>query len=117
MQPWHIARIAAIGVCSGRVGRRNQALIGHRSSFIVYPIGPQLDIVDLANGYSIEVDHVATDVRQQSFLAEKEATTVNPMFQRDALYGKTLVFVNNLLHRGIYGMKHHFELDAATKEI
>ena len=117
MQLRHVARVAAISVGASRVGRRNQSGIRHRSTFIVHPISPQLDVVYLANWDVIKVDHVATDVRKQPLFAEKEATTGDAMLQGDALNGKALVLVYHLLHGCVNGMEHHFKLNAAAKEV
>lgn len=115
MQPRHIARVATIGIATRGLGRHGEPLVGHFYPIGRSPSGPVLDIVDITERYLIEVYHVAADVGERSFLAEKVAAARHAMVQGNGRNGKATVLVDHLRHGGVYGMKDDLELQSRAK--
>ena len=109
----NVAGVGAVGIAAWRVGGNGQAAVGHDFSLFGHPIGSVLNVVDLAEGDVVGVNHVPADVRQRGLLAEEEATTGNAMLEGNGLDGKGAVFVDDLMERRVDGM----ELDRKLQPI
>lgn len=59
------------------------------------PVGTSLNIVYLTERNTIEVDHVAADMRQRGLLAEEITSTRHTMLQWDGLYCQTSVLIDH----------------------
>ena len=68
-----VCGVCAVCVGTDRVGWGGQAFVGNDGAVFCCPIHACLDVVDLRNGYVVEVYHVAADVARCGLFAEKVA--------------------------------------------
>ena len=78
----HIAGVAAISVAACRVCWRGETFVGNLLAFIGRPSGSCTDIVQLREGYAIEINHVSTNMPVALFLTEDITATGYTMVQR-----------------------------------
>ena len=117
MKGGNVARVGTIGIAAGRIGRLCEPAVWHHIAFGGHPVGTILDVVNLADGDFIGVDHVATDVRQRRFFAEQEPATRQTVFKRNAFHSKASILVDDLLPECVDGMEHHLEFQPEAEHL
>ncbi len=115
-EPWHIARVATIGITARLIGWRHQSVMGYDLAVRSDPVGAVFDIGDLAHRYIVKVYHVATNVRQHGALPEKIATAWYAVLQRDGLHGNAAVLIDDKLTLRLHRVKHHVKFEAGAKQ-
>ena len=111
----HIARVAAISVTAGRFGRSDKSAVRDDFAVVGRPIGTVFNVVYLADGNLVKINHLSADVGQRRLFTEKIAAAGHAMFQRNRLDRQAFVFVNDCLFRGIDGVKIDFKFESVAK--
>ena len=117
MKRGNIASVGTVGIAAGRIGRLGEPAVRHQGAVGHRPIGPILDVVDVADGNFVSINHVATDMGQQRLLPEKEATAGYAVLQGNALDDKAAVGIDGLMARRVYGVENDFEIEAEAKHL
>ena len=105
VQGGDVTGVAAIGICPGSLSRRYESLVLDHFPLGCRPVGASLDIVHLTDGNAVEINHIATDMRQLGLFTEQVSATRHPVFQGNGLDRQRAVFVDNLLLLGIHRME------------
>ena len=108
IQFWHVAGIATIGITAWSLCRTHQPTIRDHRSVRHDPVCTVFNIQNLRGRYLVEVNHVASDMRQQRFFPEQESTRRQPMSQRNGLHCQRSILIDDFLTRSINRAKHHF---------
>jgi hypothetical protein len=116
VQSGNIACVAAVGVRTRRVRRFDKTTVRDVFSLFRSPVGTCFDVVNLTDGYMIEVYHVTPDVWLAGLFTEQIATTRHTMFQGDALYCQGTVFVDYFLNRSVNRMKVYFIVEIVAEQ-
>ena len=104
-----ISGVRAISIAAGGGGRVCQPAVRNKKSLRCRPVCTGFDVVDLADGDMIKVEHVTTDMRKCRFLPEQVTATFYAMLQRNRLHGQTPVFIDHPVQGGINGMVDDFK--------
>lgn len=92
-------------------------MVGYDAPVGGLPVLAGLYIIKVADGYVVEVGHLAIDVALAGFFLKEEAAAVHAVLQREGPYFHGPVFVDEGVAMGIDGVEYYVEVEFMAEQI